>query len=106
MEPTSCRNTSGSSVGRSGGKPVPVPEHQTVHGLQKGEQFRFRKLVRMVADQHASRCQVHLDRFDFGRACPTGPATEGPFPLRRIDLLQRRDAQSQPAGQPMDDPRA
>jgi len=85
-------------------KPVPVPKGQTIHSLQESEQFRLCKLVRMVPDQQASRCQIHLNRFDFGRAAQQVTPYESPFPLHMIDLLNSREVKSQPSGQPMNDP--
>jgi hypothetical protein len=80
-------------------------ERETIHGPQKGEQFRFCKLVGMVSDQHASRRQVHPDGFDFGHAAQQVAPKVSPLPLRMADLLERWDAQSQSSGQSMDDPR-
>jgi hypothetical protein len=83
-----------------------VPEGQTIYGPQKSEQFRFCKLVRMVSDQHASRGQIHLNGLDFGRAAQQVTPQESPLPLRRIYVLERWEAQSQPSRQPMDNPGA
>jgi hypothetical protein len=41
----------------------------------------------MVPDQQASRCQIHLDRLDFGRAAQQVTPYESPFLLHMIDLL-------------------
>ena len=76
---------------RNRSKSVPVPESQTIHGLQESKQFRLCKLVRMVSDQHVSRCQVHIDALDFCRTAQQVTPYESPFPLHMIYLLERRE---------------